>query len=338
MNYNLFDSIETIKYAIFAEGLLSYVARCLACLFAGFILIKIYNNAMNSPYGLFNYKAVLRMFTVVFLVCNFNSFVLYPVDSIMRVLSRGITGGVQQDKASLQSQVNQLYENVEDALSSQTLYGQYNQAMDGMTSTAEESGFSYDTNSSMESSAESEVTRGEKKGFWEKTWGTVKHAVSQAVGFPVTSVTSILSWLISVLVIVARYMLTCISGIYCIVLGILGPMIFAISLIPSFESGLGQWIARYVQISLWVPVASIIDFVNFKMKDVMLDAINASSFIDKLTFPTFHIVLLDLVTFVMLLAVPSICGWIIHSSGAGEVNGSITNNATRAVRAIATKH
>ena len=108
MGYNLFDSIEMIKTSMFAgEGsFLSLVAKSLACMFAGFALVKMYNDAMNTPYGMFNYSSALRMFVVILLICNFNSFVLRPVDSLMTTLSKGIVGGVTKDKSSLQSQVN----------------------------------------------------------------------------------------------------------------------------------------------------------------------------------------------------------------------------------------
>lgn len=340
MGYNLFDSVEMIKTTMFAgEGtFLSLIAKCLACMFAGFALVKMYNDAMNTPYGMFNYSSALRMFVVVLLICNFNSFVLRPVDSLMTTLSKGIVGGVTQDKASFQSQVNEVYRKAEEVLSDNTLYGQYNQAVSSMTSTATESEYSGDTNPMMESSAESSVAAGEKKGFWASAWNTVKTAVSSAVGFPITSIASVLSWLISTLVIIVRYILSCVSMIYLIILGLLGPLIFAFSLLPSFESGMGSWFARYVQISMWVPMAAIVDFVNFKMKDALLSDVNTLSILDKLTFPTFHIIMLDLVALVMLLAIPSICGWIIQSSGASDVNGTIANGASRAIRAIATKH
>lgn len=340
MGYNLFDSVEMIKSTMFAgEGtFLSLIAKSLACMFAGFALVKLYNDAMNTPYGMFNYSSALRMFFVLLLVCNFNSFVLRPVDSLMTTLAKGIVGGVTQDKSSMQSQMADLYKKAEDILSDETLYGQYNRALEGMTSTATESDYSGDTNPMMESSAESDVSSGKKKGFWASAWDTVKTAVSSAVGFPITSLASILSWLTSTLVIVVRYILSCVSMIYCIILGLLGPLIFAFSLLPTFESGMGSWFARYVQISMWVPMAAIIDSVNFKMKDALLADVSSLSIIDKLTFPTFHIILLDLVSLVMLLAIPSICGWIIQSSGASDVNGTIANGASRAIRAIATKH
>lgn len=340
MGYNLFDSVEAIKTSMFAgEGtFLSMIAKALACMFAGFALIKMYNDAMNTPYGMFNYSSALRMFVVLLLVCNFNSFVLRPVDSLMTTIAKGIVGGVKQDESSLQAQLNSVYKKAEDLLSDDTLYGQYNQSVSGTTSTATESDYTGDTNSAMESSAESDVSGDKKKGFWASVWDTAKTAVSAVAGFPITSITSVLSWIISTLVIAVRYILSCVSSIYCIILGLLGPLIFAFSLLPSFESGIGAWFARYVQISMWVPMASIIDFVNFKMKDVLLADINSLSILDKLTFPTFHIIMLDLVTLIMLLAVPSICGWIIQSSGASEVNGSIANGASRAIRAVATKH
>lgn len=44
---------------------------------------------------------------------------------------------------------------------------------------------------------------------------------------------------------------------FLIVLALLGPLAFAISVYDGFQSTLTAWIARYVGISLWLPVSDL---------------------------------------------------------------------------------
>lgn len=330
--------MEFIKNSIFDGDyvFISLMARSLACMFAGFVLIRLYNEAMNTPYGLFNYSTVLRTAVVIFLICGFNTFVLKPIDMVTGLVSKGLVASVSKDQASLDAKVINLYEKVENSFTHTNL-GEYEDFLNDLETPSEED-ISFNTSSVLESEAEGLIEDHQETTVWSKIWNTIKASISMYCKFNVNAASSIVSWFISIIVKLVRYILICVSGVYCIILGILGPLIFACSIIPNFESGAGQWIARYIQISLWVPVTSVVDFVNFKIKDVMMDMFMKSDLAAQMIFPTFHIIILDLVAMIMLLAIPSICGWIIQSSGASEVNSSVANGASRAIRAIATKH
>ena len=129
---------------------------------------------------------------------------------------------------------------------------------------------------------------------------------------------------------IVRYVLMLVSSVYLIILGLLGPFVFALALLPGFMGNIGTWFARYIQISFWVPMAALVDFVNFKMKDAVVDMYCKADLVDQLWFPSSQIILLDIVTLVCLLAVPSMCAWVVSSSGASEANGAIMRAATKA--------
>ena len=120
-----------------------------------------------------------------------------------------------------------------------------------------------------------------------------------------------------------------VSSIYLMVLGFIGPFVFALALMPGYVNNISTWIARYIQISFWVPMAAIVDFVNFKLKDAMVDEFWRSGIGDQMTFPV-HLILLDAILLMTLLAIPTLANWVITSAGASEVSGAMAKNAQKA--------
>lgn len=62
-----------------------------------------------------------------------------------------------------------------------------------------------------------------------------------------------------------------------IVLAILGPLCFGLSIFDGFQHTLKQWIARYVNVFMWLPVANIFGAINAKIQVNMLLAIQSGN-------------------------------------------------------------
>jgi len=65
----------------------------------------------------------------------------------------------------------------------------------------------------------------------------------------------------------------CINSIrtfYLIVLAILGPLVFGISVFDGLHHTLTAWIARYINIFLWLPVANIFGSIIGKIQQNMI--------------------------------------------------------------------
>ncbi len=335
-NYNFFELLYAIRSEIFLGDVsfLYSMSRALACIFTAFALLHFYNTTVNAPYGEFNLKSVLRILMVLFCVCNFYSFVLLPFDGLMHLVSKGLVAYVSQDSSSLDSKVTKAYSAVEDAIVSKTFVGELEMEIEKSSSpeTAGDSGLAFDTNPIAESQAAVNADVVPSESFWNRAIGKLKAVASGVLGFRIKNDANLLSWIISVIIKLVRYIMVGVSGVYCIVLGLLGPFVFAFSLLPTFEGGVGQWFARYAQISFWVPMTAFVDFINFKLKDGIIMAFERSDLVGQLVFPTYHLIVLDLITLCMLFAIPSICSWLIQSSGAGEVNGSMLEGASRAAQ------
>ena len=72
---------------------------------------------------------------------------------------------------------------------------------------------------------------------------------------------------------------------FLIVLSILGPLAFAISVYDGFQSTLPQWISRYISIYLWLPVSDLFSSVLARIQTLMLQK-TSSSFQTRISFLT----------------------------------------------------
>ena len=64
-------------------------------------------------------------------------------------------------------------------------------------------------------------------------------------------------WLLEQLFEIASVIVDIIRTFYLIVLSILGPLVFAVSVFDGFRDSLVHWFAKYVSVYLWLPVADI---------------------------------------------------------------------------------
>lgn len=332
MMMNYLELLDSIKWGIFTGDMsgLYMLARGIACICACVSLIWWYNKYMNDPFAQLDIRAIIKALAILALTWNFYNVVLMPFDHLTTALTRGITAFVECDRKGLNDRYGELMRSIEEEKKTNTLQGEFEQMMQNEVSdTTETSGMSYGTSSFLESQAESTISQGEEMGFWEQLWESIKMGVTMIYSIPVTHSTSLLSWVISLVVKFVQYILLAVSSVYLIILGLIGPFSFALALMPGFTGNIRTWIARYIQISFWIPIAAMIDFVNFKMRDMMIAFFWTSTDVWKFAAPT-HLIILDLVTIICLLAVPSMSSWVISGSGGSGVMRSAINTAAKA--------
>jgi conjugative transposon TraJ protein len=98
-----------------------------------------------------------------------------------------------------------------------------------------------------------------------------------------------------------------------IVLAILGPLCFGLSVFDGFQHTLKQWLARYVNVYMWLPVANIFGAIIAKIQVNMSLVQHAGG---PNVDPTNSIYLIFLlIGIVGYFAVPSIANYIIHVGG-----------------------
>ena len=84
---------------------------------------------------------------------------------------------------------------------------------------------------------------------------------------------SIRDWfreLLELLFAAAALVIDTIRTFFLVVLAILGPIAFAISVWDGFQSSLTQWITRYISVYLWLPVSDLFSSILAKIQVLML--------------------------------------------------------------------
>ena len=126
-----------------------------------------------------------------------------------------------------------------------------------------------------------------------------------------------------------------------VILAILGPLAFGISIFNGFGHTLRQWIARYINIFLWLPVANIFGAVLGKIQEQMLK-IDLSqideygdTFFSRLDMGYMIFLVIGIVGY---LSVPSIANEIVWVGGnealTKKTTGMVENTAKTAQKAI----
>ena len=119
---------------------------------------------------------------------------------------------------------------------------------------------------------------------------------------------------------------------FLIVLSILGPIAFAISVWDGFQSTLTQWFTRYISIYLWLPVADLFSSMLAKIQELMLK----HDITQLQNDPTYTIDASNGVYLVFMIigiigyfTIPTVAGWVIQAGGAGNFGKNVNYAAGR---------
>lgn len=132
---------------------------------------------------------------------------------------------------------------------------------------------------------------------------------------------SIKQWLAEVLEVLYAASSLCINTVrtfFLIVLAILGPLVFGLSAFDGFQHSLNQWLARYVNIFLWLPIANIFGSILGKIQENMLrlDISQVESSGDTFFSSTDTAYLIFMVIGIIgYFSVPTVANFIVHAHG-----------------------
>ena len=130
----------------------------------------------------------------------------------------------------------------------------------------------------------------------------------------------------------AALVIDTIRTFFLVVLAILGPIAFAISVWDGFQSTLTQWICRYIQVYLWLPVSDMFSTILAKIQVLMLQ----NDISELQNNPNFSLEASNGVYIVFLIigiigyfTIPTVAGWIIQAGGAGSYGRAVSQLAGR---------
>ena len=131
----------------------------------------------------------------------------------------------------------------------------------------------------------------------------------------------------------AALIIDTIRTFFLIVLAVLGPIAFAISVWDGFQSTLTQWFCRYIQVYLWLPVSDLFSSILAKIQILMLQ----NDISELQNNPNFSLEASNGVYMVFMIigivgyfTIPTVAGWIIQAGGMGSYGRNINQTANRA--------
>lgn len=139
--------------------------------------------------------------------------------------------------------------------------------------------------------------------------------------------------LLELLFAAAALIIDTIRTFFLIVLSILGPIAFAISVWDGFQSSLTQWITRYISVYLWLPVSDLFSSILARIQILMLQ----NDISELQNNPNFSIEASNGVYLVFMIigiigyfTIPTVANWIIQAGGAGNYNRNVNSATMRA--------
>lgn len=178
---------------------------------------------------------------------------------------------------------------------------------------------------------------GAKQGILGSIGNDIKFAMAKAsYNFRNT----IKEWMSEVLQVIYQAAALCINTIrtfYMIVLAILGPLVFGIAVFDGFQHTLTVWIARYINIFLWLPVANIFGGILGKIQENMLKldlqqiASNGDTFFSATDSAYLIFMIIGIIGY---FTVPGIANYIVHAGGGNALLYKVSNMMSTSTRSI----
>lgn len=159
-------------------------------------------------------------------------------------------------------------------------------------------------------------------GVLDELGSDIKFAMSKASYNFRNSVKQWMSEILHILYEAASLCINTIRTFYLIVLSILGPLIFGLSVFDGLHHTLSVWIARYINVFLWLPVANIFGAIIAKVQENMLriDIQQVAKYGDTFFSSNDTAYLIFLVMGIVgYFTVPSVSNYIVHAGGGNTL-------------------
>ena len=147
-----------------------------------------------------------------------------------------------------------------------------------------------------------------------------------------------LSVFLKVLFFAASLCIDTIRTFHLIVLGILGPFAFAFSCYDGFQQSLTHWLAKYINVYLWLPIANLFGAIlgQIQQNMIQIDLARVQSGTTSLFSANDIAYLIFLVIGVVgYTTVPGLANYIVHSHLPNPLSQKITSLISTAVSAAA---
>ncbi|MEP7079807.1 MAG: conjugative transposon protein TraJ [Ginsengibacter sp.] len=178
---------------------------------------------------------------------------------------------------------------------------------------------------------------GDNEGMFASIGNDIKFAMSKA---SYNFRNSIKEWMSEVLRIIFEAAALCINTLrtfQLIVLAILGPLVFGLSVFDGFQHTLSVWLARYINIFLWLPIANIFGSIIGKIQEKMLQVdigqvqTSGDTFFSSTDGAYLVFMIIGIVGY---FTVPSVANYIVNAGGGSALVQKVTSLFSNSSRSV----
>ncbi len=166
-----------------------------------------------------------------------------------------------------------------------------------------------------------------EEGFFAGIGNSVKFMTSKFMYGVRNTIKEYLSQVLQLLFAAASLCINTIRTFNLVVLAILGPLTFGLAVFDGFQQTLYNWMARYINIFLWLPVANLFGAIIGKIQENMLhidlEQIQQAGDTFFSTKDMAYMVFM-LIGIIGYFTVPSIANSIVQVTGVGGITSRVT--------------
>lgn len=167
-----------------------------------------------------------------------------------------------------------------------------------------------------------------EEGLFESLGNDIKFAMEKATYNMRNSIKEWLSEILQLFFEAASLCIDTIRTFQLVVLSILGPLVFGLSVFDGFQHTLKTWLARYINVFLWLPVANLFGAIIGKIQEKMLaiDITQVQQAGDTFFSSTDAAYLIFLcIGIVGYFTVPSVANHIMNAGGGSALVQKVNN-------------
>lgn len=300
--------ISEVGLTISADTIsLSGPARAIASLGAVFYIgFRVWRHIANAE--AVDFYPLMRPFVLAIVIANFNW-----VTSLIAGICSPVVAGTDHLREASQNSINLLIEAKKKAIKEGEFWNMY---VGDSGSGDRDLWYEY-------------ANPGAGDENWLESIGNgVQFAMEKASFQLQMNIKSWMSEVLQVLYQAAGLAINVIRLFYLVVLGILGPISFGLAVFDGFQHTLVQWIARYVNVYLWLPVANvfgyIINVIQTKMLELDLSQIESEGRTFFSSTDTAFLIFM-IIAIVGYTTVPSVANYIIYAGGKDSLLHKTSN-------------
>lgn len=302
------STLDSVRATVLSSklGVVVSASSCLAAMMAAFAVLSVAAEYIDG-HGVGVWQ-LMKPIVLLVLVCQFSTLVLTPVNSLVNVFTRELAASTE---VSTKEYTEQWAHNTAyvTALNMDSNRENYLEELDEI--------------------AGSDTSAIGK--FFAKIWTAIRKAVIDIFSTATFTIAGIIGAILFIIVKILLFGQQVLCSMYLTIAGLIGPIVFALAILPSFASGIRSWLARYIQIAMWIPMGYLVLDMNLSISNMFCSQAAADG--ASLSLEWFMIAL-QTVALVSIASVPKLAAWVVESTGANDAHGSLSQSARTVTRTL----